>query len=95
MNTYRYEYTDTFGGVANYCWVKRGKVSVPELTAYGYDGALGYSKANKRQMAHVMRKVKAELGLSGVRGRVENWGGDIAFYPYRSATVMFVSFCED
>jgi hypothetical protein len=30
---YSYEYTDTFGGEANYCWVKRGKVharNVPE-----------------------------------------------------------------
>jgi hypothetical protein len=23
---YEYEYTDTFGGEANYCWVKRGEV---------------------------------------------------------------------
>jgi hypothetical protein len=25
--TYEYEYTDTFGGEANYSWVKRGKVA--------------------------------------------------------------------
>jgi hypothetical protein len=23
---YSYEYTDTFGGEANYCWVKRGEL---------------------------------------------------------------------
>ncbi len=38
MNTYRIEYTDTFGGQANYSWVKRKTVSMPELTHYGYDG---------------------------------------------------------
>lgn len=26
MNAYNYEYTDTFGGLANYCWVHRGKI---------------------------------------------------------------------
>lgn len=27
MITYEYEYTDTFGGEANYSWVRRGKVT--------------------------------------------------------------------
>lgn len=27
MITYKYEYTDTFCGEANYSWVKRGKVT--------------------------------------------------------------------
>jgi hypothetical protein len=26
LEKYNYEYTDTFGGEANYCWVKRGEV---------------------------------------------------------------------
>lgn len=39
MNIYEYEYTDTFAGEANYCWVKRGKVAMPELTHYGYTGS--------------------------------------------------------
>jgi hypothetical protein len=26
-----YEYTDTFGGEANYCWVKRGKLKTDDL----------------------------------------------------------------
>lgn len=95
MNTYRYEYTDTFGGEANYSWIKRGKVSVPELTAYGYDGSLGYFKANERQMAHVMRRVKRELGLSGVRGVRHDYGDMIEFRPYGSATVLFITYCED
>jgi len=29
MNSYQIEYTDTFGGQANYCWVKRAKIHMP------------------------------------------------------------------
>lgn len=93
--TYEYEYTDTFAGEANYCWVKRGKVTVPELTHYGYDGSHGYTKANKAQRAQIMRKVKAELGLIGVRGVTSEYGDMIEFRPYRSATVLFVTYCGD
>ena len=28
---YQYEYTDTFGGEANYCWVNRGVVAATSL----------------------------------------------------------------
>lgn len=88
------EYTDTFGGEANYCWVERATITMPDLTHYGYDGALGYTKANKRMEHHLMRKAKAAMGLTGVRGRREDLGDTIAFYPYGSATVMFVTFRE-
>ena len=90
-NTYQYEYTDTFGGEANYCWVKRGKVSMPELTHYGYDG----SRANKIEKRELMRKVKAELGLTGMRGVTYNHGDMIEFRPYGSCTVLFINWCED
>lgn len=88
------EYTDTFGGEANYCWIKRATITMPDLTHYGYDGALGYTKANARMERHLMRKAKAAMGLSGVRGRREDGEDTIAFYPYGSATVMFVTFRE-
>ena len=61
-HTYNVEYTDTYGGEANYCWVKRATVSVPELTAYGYDGGSGYAAANKRANVVLMRKAKAAMG---------------------------------
>ena len=92
---FEYEYTDTFGGEANYCWVKRGKVCVPELTHYGYDGAHGYSKANKAQSREVVRLVKAELGLTGRPCEREQWGETEVIRPRNSATVIFVNYCED
>lgn len=94
MQTFEYEYTDTFAGDANYCWVKRGKVAVPDLTRYGYDGLQGYAKADKRQSRHIMRLVKAELGLSGSRGKRESWGDMEVFRPYGAATILFVTHCD-
>lgn len=96
MHKFKYEYTDTFGGDANYSWVKRGTVYAPELTHYGYTGSTDgtYSKADKAQMREVMRQVKAELGLTGVRGVRESWGNIEVFKPYRSNTILFVEFEE-
>ncbi len=95
MQTFEYEYTDTFAGDANYSWVERGRVHVPDLTAYGYDGSHGYTKADRRQARHIMRKVKAALGLSGIRGKRESSGDTIEFRPYGSATVLFITYCEE
>lgn len=64
---YKYEYADTFVGEANYSRVKRGKVTVPELTHYGYDGGTNYLKANKVMEREFVKRVMAELGLTGVR----------------------------
>ena len=51
---FSYEYTDTFSGEANYSWVKRGTVSVPELTHYGYDGSRGYIPKNLPRIPHLL-----------------------------------------
>lgn len=67
-----YEYTDTFGGEANYSWVRRGTVEATE--------------------SNFMRKVKAKLGLSGVRGVRTDFGDMVEFRPYGSATVLFIMF---
>ena len=93
-DTFGYEYTDTFAGEANYAWVRRGTVTAPELTHYGYDGSRGYAKANKAQGIQVVRKVKAELGLTGTRGK-GYWRGDTyEFRPYGMNTVLFIDYCE-
>jgi hypothetical protein len=96
MHKFTYEYTDTLGGDANYCWVKRGAVYAPELTHYGYTGSTDgtYSKANKAQAREVMRQVKAELGLTGVKGVRETWGDIEVFKPYGMATILFIGFDE-
>jgi len=91
---FSYEYTDTFGGEANYCWVKRGVVSVPELTHYGYDGSRGYTRADKAQSREVVRLVKAALGLTGVKCRREEWSDTIALYPYGTNCVVFINYEE-
>lgn len=73
------EYTDTFGGEANYCWVKRATISAP------YDPTTSL----------VMRRAKASVGLSGVRGVTSNLGDTIEFRPYGMATVMFVTWADE
>lgn len=95
MQTYQYEYTDTFGGEANYCWVKRGTVTVPDLNHYGYDGTNGYAEADRRQRRVIVRRVKAALGLTGHPCRVEEWGATINITPRGMATVCFVDFVEE
>jgi len=96
-NAYNIEYTDTFGGEANYSWVRRAVVYVPELNHYGYTGSAdgSYSRANRIANRELMKKAKAEMGLTGIRGRTY-WHGDSGeFRPYGMATILFLSFKED
>ncbi len=94
-NTYNVELTDTFGGEANYSWVKRATITVPELTHYGYDGSSNYSKANKIARRELMKKAKAAVGYTGVRGKTYEHGDMIEFRPYGMCVVMFVTFSEE
>ncbi len=89
---YDVEYTDTFGGEANYCWVRRAVITMPELTHYGYDGSKNYAKANRSFNRELMRRAKAAMGLTGERGARSDYGDTIDFRPYGACTVMFVSF---
>lgn len=73
--TFDFEYTDTFGGEANYSWVRRHTEQFPEDIS---DRAL-------------VRRAKAWAGLTGVRCRVENWGDTLAIYPAGCCTVLFVT----
>lgn len=94
-NTHELEYTDTFGGEANYSWVERKRFSMPELTHYGYDGGTNYGRANRIYQRELMKKAKALVGLTGVRGRTYHHGDMSEFRPYRSATVLFVNFVDE
>ena len=96
MHTYTYEYTDTFAGEANYCWVRRGKVNVPGLVHCGYTGSTdsSYSKANKAQMREVVKLVKRDLGLTGVPCYRDDWGDTLKLTPRGSSTVIFIEWSD-
>ena len=93
--SYDVELTDTFGGEANYCWRKHAKITMPELTHYGYDGAANYCAANKKFKRELMKRAKAAMGLTGVRGRTERWGDGYEFRPYGLLQVMFITWVDD
>lgn len=96
MHTYDIEYTDTYGGQANYSWVIRKCIVMPELTHYGYDGETNYAKANRVFERELMRRAKAAVGLTGVRGIKDDWGGDlIAFRPHKHNSVMFITYRDE
>ena len=92
MHKYQIELTDTFAGEANYCWVKRATVTMPELTAYGYDGGSNYAKANHIFERELMKRAKAAVGLTVIKGRKHSYGDQIDFRPYGLAQVMFVTY---
>jgi hypothetical protein len=68
------ELTDTFGGEANYSWVRRAEL---ELAA----------SATNRQ---VVTAAKAALGLTGTRCRRFDHGEGFELRPVGSCTVAFV-----
>ena len=95
MNHYQIEITDTFGGEANYSWVKREKNAMPELTHYGYDGSSNYVKANKIFNRELVKKAKRIAGGTGLRCNIENWGDTIRIEPKGSCVVAFVTYQEE
>jgi len=93
MHKYLAEYTDTFGGEANYSWVKRATISVPEWPAFkDWDG--NGRREPKAYQRTVMRRAKAALGLSGLRGRTLSIGDSYEFRPYNMACVLYVTYSE-
>ena len=81
--TFAWEYTDTFGGEANYSWVRCGQVKVP-------------ASIDRRANNVAARIIKRAAGLSGVRGR-SCWNGSDSyeFRPYRCCTVLFANFDDN
>lgn len=95
MNRYQIEYTDTFAGEANYSWVRRHTVTVPELTHYGYDGATNYVRAKRIANRELMKRAKALVGLTNIRGVTTHYGDSIEFRPYGMCTVLFITFIDE
>lgn len=75
-HVYDIELTDTFGGEANYSWVKRVELEFDK-------------NYTDRQF---VRRVKAELGLTGVRCEIEDYGDSITIRPRGLCQVAFASF---
>lgn len=94
MNKYEIEITDTFGGEANYSWVKREFFAMPDLTHYGYGGSTNYVKANKTYSRELVKRAKRIAGWTGLRCNVETWGDTIRIEPKGSCIVAFVTFQE-
>jgi hypothetical protein len=69
------EYTDTMGGEANYSWVRRAEFSLPDDASD----------------LRIVRRAKAELGLTGQRCRRFDLGEAIELRPYSECTVVFIS----
>lgn len=72
------EYTDTFGGEANYAWVRRFNLTMP----------------NTVPDRTIKRIAKQLCDISGARGRWEDFGDTMRFKPYGSNTVLFITFVE-
>lgn len=72
------ELTDTFGGEANYNWVKHYRLE---------------HKPGETHRA-LMRRVKKTLGWSGIRCRVSQYGETIDIRPTDAALVAFVAWEE-
>ena len=84
MNVYEYEHTDTFSGEANYAWVKRGTVTMPDLTHY--------AKVNKTFRRELIRAVKAATNLTGLRCNVEEYADGYRIRPCGLNQVVFVNY---
>ena len=76
QSTIHIEYTDTFCGEANYSWVKRFELTVPE------------ELSDKT----IMRIAKELCGLAGTRGQWYECSDSLKFVPANSNTVLFITF---
>lgn len=87
---YDVEYTDTYGGEANYSWVRRATIESPAWDSFkDWDGN-GRIEPRAFQRT-VMRRAKAAVGLSGLRGVTYRMGDGYEFRPYGVCTVLFVT----
>jgi hypothetical protein len=69
-------HTDTFGGEANYGWVK----------SYEFDT---HSEISQRSL---VRRVKAATGMTGVKSTTYDYGDSLTIKPRGYNQVIFVDF---
>lgn len=93
---YKVELTDTFGGEANYSWVRRATIESREPTPDNvYTSAVTIAKEARARRRDIMRRAKAAVGLTGVRGRTNDFGDMIEFRPYGLLEIMFVTWTDE
>ena len=73
-----YEITDTYGGEANYSWVKRGKIESKPGENYSDLAAV--------------RRVKKDAGWENLRCKREDYGDMIVLRPVGQCVIMFINF---
>lgn len=69
------EHTDTFGGEANYCWVNRSTIELPDTYKQSW----------------IVRKVKEQVGWTGIRCSVSDWGSYLEIKPQGMCQVVFAT----
>ncbi len=57
-------------------------------------GSTNYCKANKIYQRELMKKAKAAVGITGLRGKTENYGDMLDFRPYGCCTVLFIHYAD-
>lgn len=77
MMKYEIEVTDTFGGEANYCWVRRAEIEVDDDISD----------------LMLVRRAKAAVGYTGVKCRREEWGDRVVLRPIGLLQIMFIMPC--
>ena len=79
MNKFNVEFTDTFGGEANYHWVNRKEITVKEDAT----------------QSQIMRAAKRAVYITGCKGVTESHGDGYTFKPYRQCAILFVNYAEE
>lgn len=85
MSHYSVEVTDTFGGQANYCWLRKYKISVPRPATPSTSDYAIYTR-------RIKRAAKAAAGMTGTRGNWCDYGDTMEFRPAKACIVMFVTY---
>lgn len=78
MAKYQFELTDTYGGEANYSWVKRTTVELPDGVGDKW----------------LLLMAREWAGFSGVRCAVEDYGDQQTIRPRGLCQVLFVTYVE-
>lgn len=75
MEKWNVEVTDTYGGDANYSWVRRYVIEAPD-------------NASRRAL---LRLAKRAAGYTGVKGETSSMGEGFEFRPRRYCVIVFIT----